>query len=71
MILQQLKTGDLARIIAIEGGRNLRQNLSLRGISEGSIIRVVSNMGPVTVEIDRNTVAVGRGMAQKIRVTKV
>lgn len=71
MILPQLRTGDLAKIIAIDGGRTFRQNLSLRGISEGSIIRVVSNKGPVTIEVDRNTVAVGQRMAQKIRVLKV
>ncbi len=71
MILRQLKTGEIAKIIAVEGGRSLRQNLSLRGITEGSIIRVVSNMGPVTVEVDRNMVALGRGMTQKIHVMKV
>jgi ferrous iron transport protein A len=71
MILRQLKTGEIAKVIAIEGGRSFRQNLSLRGVTEGSIIRVVSNMGPVTVEVDRNIVALGRGMTQKIRVLKV
>ena len=71
MMLSQLKPGDLAKITAIEGGRGLRQKLSLRGISEGSFLRVISNQGPVTVEIDRNTVCVGRGMARKVRVMKV
>ena len=71
MMLSQLKPGDLAKITAIEGGRGLRQKLSLRGISEGSFLRVISNQGPVTVEVDRNTICVGRGMARKIRVMKV
>ena len=71
MMLSQLKPGDLAKITAIEGGRGLRQKLSLRGISEGSFLRVISNQGPVTVEVDRNTICVGRGMARKIRVMRV
>ena len=71
MMLNQLKPGDLAKITAIEGGRGLRQKLSLRGISEGSFLRVISNQGPVTIEVDRNTICVGRGMARKIRVMRV
>jgi Fe2+ transport system protein FeoA len=70
-MLTQLKTGEIARIVAINGGQMLRQNLLLRGVDQGSIIRVISNMGPVTIEVDRNTVALGRGMAQKIQVLRV
>jgi ferrous iron transport protein A len=69
MVLAQLKTGEMARIKAIEGGRGLRQKLFLRGLLEGKEVKVVSNYGPVTVEVDRNVVAIGRGMAQKIVVT--
>ncbi|MCK4332281.1 MAG: FeoA domain-containing protein [Thermoplasmatales archaeon] len=71
MMLTELKTGELAKVIAIEGGHGLRQKLSLRGISEGSFIRVISNQGPVTVEVDRNTVSIGRGMARKVRVMRM
>lgn len=71
MMLTELKTGELAKIMAIEGGYGLRQKLSLRGIFEGSVIRVISNQGPVTVEVNRNTVSIGRGMAQKVRVMRV
>lgn len=71
MMLTQIKPGELVRLIAVEGGYGLRQRLSLRGISEGNILRVVSNQGPITVEVDRNTVSIGRGMAQKIRVLRL
>ena len=70
MTLSQLKTGEIARIIAIEGGRGLRQKLFLRGLFEGKVVRVVSNYGPMTIEVDRNVVAIGRGMAHKVIVTK-
>jgi ferrous iron transport protein A len=87
MMLTELKPGDNAKIIAIDAGHHywhhkhhqhyhfhqhhFRQKLSLRGITEVSIVRVISNIGPVTVEVDRNVVSIGRGMAHKIRVMKV
>ena len=71
MMLDELKPGELAKIVVVEGGRGLRQKLSLRGISEGDFVRVISNHGPVTVEVNRNTVSIGRGMARKIRVMRV
>ena len=70
MMLGQLGIGEMARIVAIGGGRGLRQKLHLRGLFEGKIIRVISNYGPVTVEVDRSVVAIGRGMAQKIMVER-
>jgi len=70
MVLAQLRTGETAIIMAIEGGRGLRQKLFLRGLIEGKVVRIVSNYGPVTVEVDRNIIAIGRGMARKIIVTR-
>jgi len=70
MVLAQLRIGETARIVAIEGGWGLRQKLFLRGLIEGKMVRVISNYGPVTVEVDRNVVAIGRGMAQKIIVAR-
>ena len=69
--LSQMKTGEPARIVDIGGGHGIRQKLNLRGISEGSIVRVISINGPVTIEVDRNILSIGRGMAQKIRVTRM
>lgn len=68
MVLSQLGIGEMATIVAIQGGRGLRQKLFLRGLFEGKVVRMISNYGPVTVEVDRNVVAIGRGMAQKIIV---
>jgi len=71
MILTALKSGELARIVAIEGGHGLRQNLLLHGISEENTVRMVSsNRGPVVLEINGSTIAIGRGMAKKIIVQK-
>jgi len=70
MMLSQLGIGEMARIAAIGRGRGLRQKLYLRGLFEGKVVRMISNYGPVTVEVDRSVVAIGRGMAQKIIVER-
>ncbi len=72
MTLSEGLEGQSLRITAIEGGQGLRQNLMLRGISEGSTLRVVSNgNGPVVLELNGSTIALGRGMAAKVRVSAV
>lgn len=72
MILTRLKTNERARVIAIEGGEQVKQALYLRGLSEGGVFRMISGeRGPVLIEIKGSTLAIGRGMAKKIRVTKV
>ena len=71
MSIAELRAGEWAKILAIEGGYGFRQKLLLRGIFEGSLVRVISNCGPVTIEIDRNIVSLGRGMAKRIMVRRV
>ena len=69
MTLSDLCQGQRARILAIEGGKGFRQKLLLRGLSEGSLVKVLSNgQGPVLLEVNRSTIALGVGMAAKIRV---
>ena len=69
--LSRLKPGEVGRVMAVEGGHGIRQKLFLRGLFEGSVVRVISCYGPVTVEVDRNMVSIGRGMAQKIIVRRI
>lgn len=71
MNLSQMKPGEPVRIVEIGGGHGIRQKLNLRGIYEGSVARVISVNGPITIEVDRSVVSIGRGMAQKIRVTRM
>ena len=69
--LYELQPGERARIINIEGGQGFRQRLYLRGIKEGDTIRVISSIqGPVVIEANRSIIALGRGMARKIRIIK-
>lgn len=68
MMLTDLKPGNCGRIVAINGGCGAKESLALRGITEGGKLRVISCRGPVVIEIDRNTIVLGRGIAQKILV---
>ena len=68
-MLTELSPEEWGRIVAIGGGRGIRQKLLLRGLSEGTIVRMIScYRGPVVVEANRSIVALGRGTAQKIIV---
>jgi Fe2+ transport system protein FeoA len=72
MHLAELSSGEAARIVAIEGGQGLRQQLALRGLAEGRVVtRISGAFGPVVLTIDHNTVVIGRGMAQKIRIRRI
>jgi Fe2+ transport system protein FeoA len=72
MHLTELSSGESARIIAIEGGQGLRQQLALRGLAEGRVVaRISGAFGPVVLRINHEEIVIGRGMAQKIRVTRV
>lgn len=72
MFLTEMSQSDRGRITAITGCRHARQHLALRGLSEGCIIKVISSgCGPVVVEVKGITLAIGRGMAGRIRVLRI
>ncbi|MFO7792107.1 MAG: FeoA family protein [Candidatus Saliniplasma sp.] len=71
MKLAQLSPGELAMIVNIHGGRGFKQKLALKGITENCIVRIISSHGRITLEVNRNTVSIGRGMAAKIRVRRI
>jgi len=60
-----------ARVIMIDGGQRVRSYLNTLGIHIGDWLTVVQRApfrGPVLVEIHGSRVALGRGVANKIRV---
>ena len=69
--LTDLKTEETAVVSQIIGGYGLRRKLALRGIKEGSPVRMISNsLGPVVVECCGYQIALGRGMARRIIVRR-
>ena len=70
-LLSELARGETGRITGIKGGWGIRHKLLLKGIKEDSIVRMISSgRGPVVIEVEKNMVALGRGMAQKILIGK-
>jgi len=73
-LLTELKKGESAEIIAVDGGAGFQQRLSSLGVVQGKVIKKLSTLrmgGPVVLLIDRAQVAIGLGMAKKIIVRKL
>ncbi|HHN81838.1 MAG TPA: ferrous iron transport protein A [Methanomicrobia archaeon] len=68
--LSMLRTNEFGTIASIYGGEGIRNKLAMHGLEVGGVIRVISNCGPVTVDVNRTTTSIGRGMARKILVRR-
>ncbi len=71
MTLDTVGTKRQARVIMIDGGQRVRSYLNTLGIHIGDWLTVVQRApfhGPVIVECHGTRLALGRGVARKIRV---
>lgn len=71
MPLSMVAPGETVELIQIKEGARLRKRLADLGLNVGLPVRVVQNhrIGPIIVAIHEDTrLAIGRGMAHKIRV---
>jgi ferrous iron transport protein A len=70
MKLTDLKTGEKAKVLNIEGGIGIKNKLQAMGIFPGIDITVIQQMnrGPVIVEAGNTRLAIGRGMAERVEV---
>lgn len=69
--LASLRGGQRASIVEVLGGAQLQTRLENLGLRRGKQIVKVGAMpagGPVTLECDGFRVALGRGIAQRVRV---
>ncbi len=68
--LIDIPSGESVIFICIEGGFGAEKRLVEIGLLPGEEIKVVHNsgMGPVTLNIKGVTLAIGYGLAKKIRV---
>ena len=67
--LAELRPGEIAEIIALNGGDEFQSRLRAMGLAEGQTVRKLSRIrwgGPIVLLVNRAQVAVGRGMARKI-----
>jgi ferrous iron transport protein A len=71
MHLLQTEVGKVVRVIRFQGGVGVEQKLRQLGLLPGNSLRLVRKAplgGPVLVEVDGRTIAIGRGVAAKIIV---
>lgn len=63
-----LRSGEEAEVKSIEAGHGLERRLERLGLRPGITVRKVSDNGPVVVALGGCQVALGRGMAAKVKV---
>ncbi len=69
--LTKVKLGIKVKIIGLPAGKNVATRLSSLGLRLGACVTVTNAFvlrGPLTVKVGSTTVALGRGMAEKILV---
>jgi ferrous iron transport protein A len=62
------------KVAEINGGLSVRSHLNTLGIHVGDTITVIERApfrGPVLVEVKGSRLALGRGVAQKVRVEEI
>ncbi len=66
-----LKKGEKGEVVSLEGGDMFQRKLRLLGIREGKIVKILTIQpfyGPLVIEVERNKITLGRGMAGRIFV---
>jgi ferrous iron transport protein A len=69
--VSDMKSGNSARFIEVEGGKRMNGTLRQYGFYPGEKIRVIRIApfgGPVLVEINQREIALGRTVAYRIKV---
>ena len=70
--LDEIKSGQKAEVKEIHSGHNAADRLAEMGIVPGTVVKVVASYpfkGPVIIEVDGTRMALGRGLARRIKVS--
>ena len=70
-VLNQLKSGDIARIVAFKNGSKLKKKFVSKGILADSFIEIISCFGLVTFSMDSRIFSVSNSIAENVRVIKL
>lgn len=67
-----VKTGDLAKVIKVNGKDNVKKHLADLGFIDGTIVNVISSHdGDIILNVKDSRLAVTREMADKIMIELV
>ena len=67
--LSDLKSGQKAVIVELDGGKGFVKHLSDMGLRKGSEVEIISNRGgPVLIRCGETRFAIGHDMARRIYV---
>lgn len=70
--ISQLRLGETAIVVALQGGYGFQRRLRGIGLKEGKTVRLRAKHplgGPLVVEVDGRQITLGRGMAGRITVS--
>ena len=70
-MLNQLKSGDIARIIDIDCEPEFTKKFISSGITEGNIIRIISSFGSIIFNVNSRIFSISKGLAKNVRVIKL
>ena len=71
--LLNLSAGESAHVVAVQGGMGMQRHLANLGIISGKKVRKITAQpmgGPIILEVEGGKIAIGRGMAQKVKIIK-
>ena len=68
--LDHLPIGATARVTHLRGGPGFQSHIQRLGLEVGQVLRKARQeaTGPILVELESSTIAIGRGLAQRIIV---
>ncbi len=66
--LNELKPGDLARIVEIKNECDLNTRFAYNELSEGCFIKIVSCFGNIVIKSNGKTFVISKCLTKKIRV---
>jgi len=70
LTLDKVPVGVKVKVVSVLGGYGIVNRLMQMGLTPGTIVEVLNNMGPIIVRVRGITIALGRGMARKIIVER-
>lgn len=71
LYLSEARIGRVYTMLGLEGGNHVREKVYSMGLNPGVsfIILINSGHGPIEIEVRQTKLAIGRGMANKIKIS--